>query len=170
MTERKHFVTLLSPGTLFDEQTTRAITTWDPREAVRMASEIVERHGATPYGFQFSTRIVADPVPDGEGGELHVEPKVVAKSGTYFINGKLRTLDEIEALDDPNERILQSNMRCNRWFIVCEVVGRYRSTHPFEERDFVVSADGAIVERGDSESCRAYRARKLAELNAGGPA
>ena len=61
---RDHRVTFYSPGTLVDESTTRPIAAWDPVEAVRMAAKITERHGAKPYGFQFSTVIVHPEVED----------------------------------------------------------------------------------------------------------
>lgn len=157
MTRRQHFVTFYSPGTLFAEQTTKPIENWDAPLAVKMSEGVEERYGAIPYGFQFDTRIVSDPVSDGEGGTLDVEPKTIATSGMYFIDARLETLDQIEARHDPRENILRGNMRCNGYPIVAVSERRWRSTQPFRETDFVVDAKGNIVERGDDPRHVAYR-------------
>lgn len=94
---RKHYVTFLSPGTFFSEQTSQPITEWDPRLAVGMAETVVERHGAKPYAFYFTTRLAGDPVPDGEGGHLEVQEKDVARSGNYFLGGRVLSYDDVVA-------------------------------------------------------------------------
>ncbi len=159
---RKHYVTFYSPGTLFSESTTKPIGKRDTREAVAMAEQIVERYGAKPYGFRFETRIVKDPVPDGEGGTLEVQPKTIDESGTYFLGGTLETLDDLERRAEPRDEICRSNMRRNGYPIVCSVVNGYKSTHPFTDDDFVVDASGAVVERGDDPRHVAYRAERIA--------
>lgn len=158
---RKHYITFLSPGTLFSESTTKPIGDRVIKDAVEMAEQIVERYDARPYGFRFETRIVKDPVPDGEGGLLQVQPKTIDESGTYFLGGTLETLDDIEARNLDSERILRSNMTGNDYPIVCVVVRGYKSTHPFGEKDFVVDATGNIIERGDDPKHVAYRAVKI---------
>lgn len=160
MIEEKHYVTFLSPGTFMSEQTTKPIESWDPARAIALGEDVVERHDARPYGFVFETRLVSDPVPDGRGGHLRVESKLLERSGTHFLGGKLRTFDEVESLADPKEEILLSNMRSNEMSIVCEVRRGYKSTHPFGERDVVVDAVGRIVERGDDPARVAYRAER----------
>ncbi len=161
MTGRRHFVLFLSPGTLFDETTTREIGSWDAAAAVSMAEQVRERHGARPYGFQFVTKIVSGGVPDGEGGILKVEPKEVARSGVYYIGGKLVTVD-----DAPDGSILKSNMRGNDWPICCETKNGYSHMGVFGERDKIVGAGGSIVESGDDERYAVYRAQKMAEHEA----
>lgn len=156
-TKRQEFVTFYSPGTLFSEMTQKPIAERDVKLAVQMSETIRERYNARPYGFVFETRIVSDPVPDGEGGELHVESKLVECSGTYFLGGKLETLDEVEARNDPKESILRGNMENDDSHIVCVTTNGYRSVHPFTERDFVVNAAGKITERGDDPRYVAYR-------------
>jgi hypothetical protein len=156
---RQHYVVFLSPGTFVDETDERSVKKWDPKKALAMAEEIQQRHGARPYAFYFETRIVAGPISDGEGGTLTVEPKTVAKSGVHFIDGKLRTIDQIEERADPREAILLSNMRCNDWPIACVTTRSWKHVGIFEERDFVVAPDGAIIERGDDPKHVAYRAK-----------
>lgn len=156
-TKRQEFVTFYSPGTLFSEMSQKPIAERDVKLAVQMAETIRERYNARPYGFTFETRIVADDVPDGEGGELKVESKRVARSGTYFLGGKLETLDEVAERNDPKESILLGNMENDDSHIVCVTTNGYRSAHPFTEDDFVVNAVGEITERGDNPKHVSYR-------------
>lgn len=145
MTRRVHRVTFFSPGTMVAETDTRQIGEWDTVEACRMATTIKQRHGAIPYGFRFETLLTADPIDDGEGGELQVTPKVVEKSGMHYINGKVETLVEIEERNLPSERILRENMRGNGWDKVVHTANGYRWTQPLEKGDKVVNADGVVV-------------------------
>ena len=164
--QRQEFVIFYSPGTFVSEMTTNPIAERDTKLAVQMSETVRERYNARPYGFKFETRIVAEPVPDGEGGELMVQPKTVATSGMYFLGGKLETLDEVEARNDPKEDILRSNMRNASSHIVCVNENGYRSTLPFTEKDVVVNATGEIVERGDDPKHVAYRECVRARLAA----
>lgn len=157
MIKKKNFVEFLSPGTLFSEITEKPIESWDPVAAAKMAKKIKERHGATPYGFRFEERIVADPIDDGEGGKLAVEQKTTRTSGTYFLTGKVETYDDVVKRDDPRDSVLRSNMRCNDYALVVSNCNSYRSTHPFHEKDFVVDAEGHLVELGDAPHWVAYR-------------
>jgi hypothetical protein len=159
---RKHYVTFMSPGTLFAEMTTVAIDSWDVAAASRMAAGIVERHGAKPYGFVFSTRVEHAPVPDDEGGMLQVEGREVEKSGVHFLGGVIETFDDIDQRNDDKERVLRSNMRLNGYPLVVVNRNSYMSTHPFEEDDCIV-AGGEVVHRGRDEPWASYRHRKLEE-------
>jgi len=160
---RKHFVTFESPGTFVHETTTKPIESWDPKLAVEMAEQIKERYNATPFGFYFTTALCAEPVPDGEGGALNVEPKQVAKSGRHFLGGTLETVDDVRARRDPKETILLSNMEGNRTPIIITVIRGYKSTHVFGESDCIVGPDGKIGARGDDSKHVKYRERKAAE-------
>jgi hypothetical protein len=155
---RSHFVSFYSPGTLFAEESTFAIESLDPKVAVGMAERVVERYGATPYGFRFETRLTHPPVPDGEGGVLEVKSRPVGISGVHFLGGRLETLDELDSRNDPKEEILRSNMRANGWPIVCVNENSFRSVQPFEEGDRIVDAEGNIVERGEDPKHVQYRA------------
>lgn len=153
-----HRVIFYSPGTFVSEQSSREIASWDTATACEMASGITERYGARPYAFAFVTHVTAPDVPDGQGGTLKVQPRETARSGMHFIDGKVLTVEDIEARHDPKDSILLSNMR-GSFPIVVETVNGYRSTHPFEERDITVNVSGAIVERGDTAERIAYRAQ-----------
>jgi hypothetical protein len=162
--KEKAFVTFFSPGTLFSETTTKSIDNWDCKKAVEMSKGIKERHGATPYGFQFSKRLVASPLPDGQGGVLEVVPKTVEESGMYFLGGKLRTYDEVLQDNKKDDDILRSNMRANGFAVTIENTNSYRSTHSFEANDKIVDLKtGEVVRSGDDEDLKEYR-KKFEEM------
>ena len=142
---RQHFVTFFSPGTFVAEQTTKPIESWDVEAAKAMLTGIHERYGATPYGFQFSTRA---------RGPKDLDSKVVERSPLYYVNCKVETLAEIEARNDPKEAILLANMRANGWDrIVCTTQG-WRWTQPLGPGDIVLSAL-AKADGGEGVSMRA---------------
>lgn len=162
---RQHFVTFYSPGTLFAESSDKPISAWDTAEACRLAAGIVERYGATPYAFRFETRIVADPIPDGEGGALVVQQKKVTESGRHYLGGKVRSFDDVP--DTKENGVLRDNMRSNRWWYVVSGVAKWAWTQPLEAEDVVVDpGTGEIVERGDQKDRVEYRKRKDAEREA----
>src|SRR5580765_847001 len=101
---QQNFVTFYSPGTLFPEETTKPIDSWDVDKAIEMARTITERHSAKPYGFRFITR---------GRGERDLDSKVTNTSGVYYLGGKVLTLADVEARNDPKEEILRNNMRFN---------------------------------------------------------
>ncbi len=127
----KHFVTFYSPGTFVAETTEQPIDAWDVEAARRMAKRIRERHGATPYGFRFTTR---------SRGDKDLDSKVVKKSPMHYLGGKVETLAEIEARNDPREAILRDNMRGNKWDRVVTTTNGYRWTQPLEKDDIVLPA------------------------------
>lgn len=100
----QNFVTFFSPGTFVPETTTAPVDSWDVDKAVELARGITERHGAKPYGFQFSTRGRSD---------KELDSKVIKSSGIYYLGGKIETRNEVFARNDPKEGILRSNMDCN---------------------------------------------------------
>ena len=167
-TTTKHYVTFYSPGTMFDESTSYEIDAWEPKAAMALleAKPIEERYGAKPYCFVFDTRIVSEDIPDGRGGKLRVEPKTVETSGRYYINGRVRSVDDVERDADPKESILRSNMQCNDWAYICETRNSYRHTGTYSDRDCIVDASGNVTDTGDSAERRAYRRQKTAEYNA----
>jgi hypothetical protein len=159
---RKHYVTFISPGTLFNETTIRPIDSWDPKAAVTMAEAILERYDATPYAFEFST-VLSAPAVVVEGVVLQVSEKVIAQSGRFFLGGTIQTYDEVDLRAAPDENILRSNMRCNGWWIVITNTNSFKSTQPFDWNDVVVDATGTITTRGDSPERMTYRVAMTAK-------
>lgn len=126
----KHFVKFLSPGTFCAEETVKEISSWDVDAAIEMMKQITERYGSKPYGFYFLTRARADD---------ELDSKVVKTSGMYYINGVVETLEEIKAKNNPDDRILISNMESNGWKSVVTTYSPYEWTQPFNDDDKVVS-------------------------------
>lgn len=126
---KKHFVEFFSPGTFVAESSVHPVDSWDVDEAKKISLQICERYGSKPYGFQFFTRARTDD---------ELDSKVIAKSGIYYINGVVKTLEEIKAENNPNDRILISNMESNGWDRVVTTYSPYKWTQPFECGDAVV--------------------------------
>lgn len=152
---RQEFVIFYSPGTIFSEETTRPCESRSTASAVAMAASIVERHTAKPYGFQFESKLVADPVPDGEGGELAVMPRTVAKSGMHFLGGSVFSRASMPITEDL--RILRSNMECNNWPWVILTATPWVAWHPFEDDDVVLDVRGRVIRTGRDADLAAYR-------------
>jgi hypothetical protein len=128
----QHFVRFYSPGTFVSESNTEKIDAWDIDKAVEIAKSIVQRHNARPYGFEFITR-------GREDGEL--DSKVISRSAMYHLGGKIETLEELEARNDPEEKILRNNMRSNKWDRVVVNTNSWKWTSPLEGNDIVLDVD-----------------------------
>ena len=134
MTERegrmkKHFVEFFSPGTFVSEVSEKPIDEWDVKKACKMARSIKERHGATPYGFQFVTR---------SRGPKELDSKEVKRSNMYYLGGKVETLAQVEARNDPKEEILRSNMRCNGYGKIIINNNSWKTTMPLSDGDVIL--------------------------------
>ena len=125
---KKRFVTFFSPGTFVAESTTKPVASWDVKKAVGMLSEIRERHGARPYGFQFYTM---------RRGLRDFEPVEIERSSMYYVNCKVQTLEDIEA-EGPASSTLAQNMRSNDWKRVITTTEGYKWTQPFRDGDVVL--------------------------------
>lgn len=126
---QQHFVTFYSPGTFVHEETVKPIISWDIDVAMTMARGIVERHGATPFAFRFTTRVRDDDELDSR--ELSVSRK-------YFLGGEILTRGEIEARNDPADAILIANMRGNNITRVVKNRNSFTSTHMLDDDDIVL--------------------------------
>jgi hypothetical protein len=82
-----------------------------------------------PYGFQFSTR---------KRGPNDLDSKETKRSGTYFLGGRIETVETIAKRRDPKERILLDNMRGNGWEKVVINDNSYRWTQPLRHGDVVL--------------------------------
>lgn len=125
----QHSVVFLSPGTFVAESTQSPIESWDVERAQDMAAEIVERYNARPYGFYFVTR--------GRGAD-DLDSREIERSGTYFLGGKVRTVDDVRAANKPDERTLLSNMECNGYSRIIDNRNSWRWTQPLRDEDVVL--------------------------------
>jgi hypothetical protein len=112
------------------EQTTKEIDSWSVSKAKAMAHGIKERHGATPYGFQFTTR---------ERGDKDFDSKEVKRSGMYYLGGKVLTVAELKARNDPKDRTLILNMENNNWPRIVENTNSWKWTQPLKNGDKIIS-------------------------------
>ena len=125
----QHFVTYLSPGTMFPETTSRTVSSWDVERAAGAARGNKERHSATPYGFYFTTRA---------RNEDELDSREVARSPVYYLGGTIETLAEIESRADPRDEIILSNMRANGWDKILVNTNSYKTCLPLEPKDVVL--------------------------------
>lgn len=130
-TVSQDFVTFLSPGTFLHEETTLPIGGWLVEEALSMAASIVERHGARPFAFYFTTR---------SRGDADLDSKVTGTSGRHYIGGTVLTLAEVKARRDPDDRTLIQNMEINGWERVVVTESPYRVTQPLRHGDVILHA------------------------------
>lgn len=126
---KKHFVTFYSPGTFVAEHSIEPIESWDVGVAIEMARNVKKRHGATPYGFQFSTR---------ERSDTELDSKESAKSAMYYLGGKVFTLAQLKKCNNPSDRTLIANMECNGWKKVVINNNSWQWTQPLMEGDEVL--------------------------------
>ena len=125
----KHFVTFYSPGTFVAESSEKPIDSWNVQAAIKMARKIKERYGATPYGFKFSTRM---------RGDSDLDSHISKESPMYYLGGRVETLEDVEARNDPKEEILCSNMRGNGWKRIVVNDNSWRWTQPLNDDDVVL--------------------------------
>lgn len=124
-----HFVTFFSPGTFVAETTTQPIDAWDVELAKTMARAIKERHGAVPYGFQFTTR---------GRGEDDLDSKTIAKSPLYYLGGTVETLAQVKARATDQDRILIANMEGNGHKRIITNTNSWKWTQPLQKTDVVL--------------------------------
>lgn len=126
---KKHFVTFYSPGTFVSEVSEKPIESWDVEKAKKMVKGIKERYGATPYGFQFSTRSRKDD---------ELDSKVTETSVMYYLGGKVETLAQVKKRATEKDSILVSNMECNKWNKIITNNNSWSITLPLEKGDVVL--------------------------------
>lgn len=126
---QQHFVTFYSPGTFVAETSMKPIDAWSIDLALTLVGGIKERYGAIPYGFDFLTR--GRDVDD-------LDSKVIARSPFYWLGGKVETLAEVEARNDPKESILRGNMRGNDWDKIIKNTNSWKWTQPLKDTDVIL--------------------------------
>jgi hypothetical protein len=113
----KHYVTYLHPGMICADVSRMEIETWNVDNALKNA-------GNYTYGFYFTTFY---------RGESDWEPSEKSRSGTYFINGTVKTLEEVKNEDSKRNENLIWNMETNHWNKVVVTNGGF--TQPFLKDD-----------------------------------
>ncbi len=129
---QKHFVTFMSPGTFCHETSQKEIDSWDVPTAISMAREIKERHGATPFGFYFTTR--------GRNVE-ELDSKIIATSPTYYLGGVVETYEEVVARNLPDEKTLRWNMEMNNIKRIITNSNSWKTVQPLRDEDVVLQFD-----------------------------
>lgn len=136
MSMQQHFVTFYSPGSFVAEETRQPIDAWSVPTALELSRSIVERYNSRPYGFRFSTRT---------RGDADLDSKVTATSPMHYIAGRVETIEEIEARNDPTESILRSNMRGNGWARVVVTESPWRHCGRLDAGDVVLNERGEAI-------------------------
>lgn len=127
--KKQNYVTFLSPGTIVSETTTKKIDKWDVKKAAKMAQTVGERHGATPYGFYFTTR---------GRKEDELDSKQLKSSSIYYLGGTVLTLKDVKARKSSEDKILISNMERNGYDRVIENTNSWKVTLPLNKTDKVL--------------------------------
>ena len=125
----KHFVKFLSPVKFVSEESELPIDSWNIEVAMSLAHSIVERYGATPYGFYFLTRT---------RGENDLDSHISDKSPMYFLGGKVETLAEVKARATDDDSILISNMEGNKYTRIITSGNSCSYTAPLSDDDIVL--------------------------------
>ena len=133
---KKHFVIFYSPGSFTSETTQKQIDSWDVEKAKKMARNIKERHGATPYGFSFVTR---------ERGDSDLDSKITKRSPTYYLGGKVETYEMVLLRNDPKEETLRWNMKHNNIDRVFINTNSWKTTMPLQKDDVVLEWENENV-------------------------
>lgn len=126
---KQDYVIFYSPGSFVAEQTQKPVEGWNVEAATEMARGIRERHGATPYGFCFITRGRRDD---------ELDSREIARSPTYYLGGRIETIEEVEARNDPKESILRENMRGNGYDRIVVNDNSWRWTQSLRPDDVVL--------------------------------
>lgn len=131
-----HFVTFFSPGTFVSEYTTKPIKSRNTKLAAQMAREIKERHGATPYGFRFETRIKFI------AARITAESPSVKTSKMFYLGGCVRSSAKVLAGKHPTEKILRENVKSNKYPAIIVNRNSYEIACPFLKGDVLLDHEG----------------------------
>jgi len=139
-----------SPGTFCSEENYVSVERFNLPEIVEKAKRIIQRHGATPYGFMLTKHITGEDVLV-DGHMLKLQSKETFRSGMFYITGKVMKLQDIP--DTEENHTLRFNMKISDVQAVVENNNSYRFTGEFTKRDFVVNWCGKIVVSGRELLC-----------------
>jgi hypothetical protein len=126
----KHFVEFYSPGTIISETNLIEINSWDVNKAIELSKNIVQRHNSKPYGFKFITK---------SRNEYDLDSKITKQSNFYYLGGKIKTLAELKAENNPKDKILIDNMECNGYNKIIENNNSYKFTNYLNDDDIILN-------------------------------
>lgn len=130
MSDIIHKARYFHPGSFVSEESTTRLTARDPQEAL-------DRAPGSAFAFQLFD--IPDPAAAqaAAGDGFEVIPKPFNESGRYYINGLLKTINQLEIENRDGELdILIANAKCNNWPVL--VLCRTGNWQPFEEGDEVL--------------------------------
>jgi hypothetical protein len=117
------YVEFQSPGLLFAEMWDREVKSIDPN-AVKWPDNA--------YAFRMFKREDIE-----EGGQTYTGTRQQIGPTYYHPDSRVETLAEVEARGDPNEKILISNMKGNKWNAI--VWTRWNNfPQPYDEKDSTI--------------------------------
>lgn len=122
---KKDFVTFYWPGAIVAETSESPIDSWNVEEAINMA----RKNKTLPYGFIFTTR---------ERNENDLDSHESKKSGIYYLGGDVLTLKDVKSRNNPDDKILISNMECNHWDKIVVNTNSWTWTQPLKKDDIVL--------------------------------
>ena len=125
---KQHFVTFKSPGMATAEHTTKEITPGTRSRPLRWP---------TTYWNATAPSPTASTSPPGPAPPQELDSKNIAKSGTYFMGGKIQTLQEVMANPTGNKTLIE-NMKGNHWDQVVTVTKGHQWTSPILKDDAVL--------------------------------
>ncbi|KQW72338.1 hypothetical protein [Ensifer sp. Root127] len=106
-------------------------SSWDVEAAAGIAHRLTLERGVQPYAFWFESR------EPGHGPE----PKI---SGTYYLGGKLQTLDELRAENDPSAVIMIHHLEARGIERVVTTNCPCLASFPFRDGDHILEWEPAI--------------------------
>ena len=130
----KTYLTCLSPGSFYPEDSTGEVTGRDPGKTAREVSSDV-------FAFRYHDIAATTVTIDGEDGEdVTLRSRALRKSPLYYIDAEELTAADVEALPG-DHKILLANMRGNGWDVILRCrTGNFR---PKEPGDVVISTKEA---------------------------
>lgn len=142
----EHRIEFHCPGTLVDEVVSRVVHEdfFTVNYAVGLAADTFARYQSRPYGFHMVIRTWKETVVDGE--TFRSEEKT-DRSGCYYIDGEVLTLDDIP--DTKENEILRSNMRGNDIPAVVRTQNSWQHTGELRPKDIVLRGTEVVARGAD---------------------
>jgi len=122
----KTYVAILYPGTLFEEDEVRTVSSRD-------ISAVMDKLPKNAFAFYFFDQTSKEVSIEGKKRIIYGDAK--NKSGRFFPGGIMYSLAQVEKMG-PKYAILASNMRANNWMVVVKT--RLGNFQPFLPKDSIL--------------------------------